>query len=337
VWAAPWLSQLTRLDLGVSYGLVAEAVPRGGLDLPQLRELWLRGSREPGGGLTPVEAAAVAACRLPRLESLGLRNPTPGSIAALMAAPWAAGLSRVELDVDTDWFDAEAAAALARASSLTSLTLDFARGGRPARVPGRQPGLDGPRLAALLAAPWRTSLQRLELTRQPLGGDAPVGDAARAALAAAALPALRALCLTNTGVTLAGLAELAAAPWARGLVEFKAKGSVMRPPPGPAVADSWWQPAPAAGGGLEPAFAGVALPSLRSLSIKYCIPLTADGLLWFCRRTPWLSQLESLTIRGVAATPRDFDVWEAATEAGEPFTLSHGADCLVTMRQPLTL
>jgi hypothetical protein len=274
VWAAPWLSQLTRLDLGVFEGLVAEAVPGGGLDLPQLRELWLRGSREPGGGLTPSQAEAVAACRLPRLESLGLRNPAPGSIAALMAAPWAAGLSQLQLlgDSDAAWCEAQAVVALARASSLTSLTLDFSPGGRPGHVPVRQPGLDGPRLAELLAAPWRTSLQRLELTRQPLGAT-PSGAAARAALAAAALPALRALCLDNTGVTLAGLAELAAAPWARGLVDFKAKGIFERPA-NPAVADSWWQLAPAAGGGLEPAFAGAALPSLRSLSFVDCTPLT---------------------------------------------------------------
>jgi hypothetical protein len=325
VWAAPWLSQLTRLDLEISRGLVAEAVPGGGLDLPQLRELWLRGSWQPGGGLTPVEAAAVAACRLPHLESLGLRNPTPGSIAALMAAPWAARLSRVQLigDSEAAWCDAQATAALARAASLTSLTLSFSRGGR------QQRGLDGPRLAALLAAPWRTSLQRLELTRQPLGGT-PAGDAARAALVASALPALRALCLDNTGVTLAGLAELAAAPWARGVVDFKAKGDTMRPPPGPAAADSWWQP-PAAGGGFEPAFAGAALPSLRSLSIEYCTALTADGLLWFCRRAPWLSQLESLEIRGVAATPWDHEVWEAATEAAGPPELRPGADCRVDM------
>jgi hypothetical protein len=133
-------------------------------------------------------------------------------------------------------------------------------------------------MAALLAAPWRTSLQRLELTRQPLGSDTPAGDAARASAAAAALPALHALCLEDTGVTLAGLAELAAAPWARGVVDFKVKGNAMRPPPGPAAADSWWQLAPAAGDGLEPAFAGVALPSLRSLSFKYCTLLTADAL-----------------------------------------------------------
>jgi hypothetical protein len=332
VWAAPWLSQLTRLDLGAAHGLVAGAVPRGGLHLPQLRELWLRGSWQPGGGLTPGQAAAVAACRLPRLESLGVCQPALGSIPALMAAPWAAGLSRVELDVEADWFDASVMAALARASSLTSLSLRFYLGG------GRQqPGLDGPTMAALLAAPWRTSLQRLELTRQPLGGEPPTGDAARAALAGAALPALRALSLKNTGVTLAGLAELAGAPWARGLVAFEAEGSVMSPPLGPAVEDSWWQPAPAAGGGLEPAFAGVALPSLRSLSIEHCTLLTVDALLSFCRHTPWLSQLESLKIRGVAATPCDFKVWEAAAEAAGPFTLRPGADSSVTMRQGLTL
>jgi hypothetical protein len=319
VWAAPWLSQLTRLDFDVRHGLVAGAVPRGGLDLPQLRELSLHGVLTQCSGLTPGQAAAVAACRLPRLEALGLRHPAPGSIAVLMVAPWAAGLSRVELlgDVEAAWCDAQAAAALARASSLTSLKLEFTGATRLGREPVRQPGLDGPRLAALLAAPWRTSLQRLELNGQPLGGS-PAGDAARAALAVAALPALRALCLKNTGVTLAGLAELAGSPWARGLVAFEATGMEMHPPR-PAAADSWWQLGPVMDGGLERAFAGVALPSLRSLSFEFCALLTADALLWFCRRTPWLSQLESLTIRGIAATPLDLEAlarpWRACSGA----------------------
>jgi hypothetical protein len=322
VWAAPWLSQLTRLDLGVNRGLVAAAVPRGGLDLPQLRELWLRGPWKQGGGLTPSQATAVAACRLPCLEALGLENPAPGSIPALMAAPWAAGLSRLELMFWPGCCDAQAVAALAHASSLASLTLHLLS----ARIfINKKPGLDGPRLAALLAAPWSTSLQRLELTRQQLGKNRK-GDAARAALAAAALPALRSLCLKDTRVTLGGLAELAAAPWARGLVELKAKGCGMYPAK-PSAADRRWQLALAA-------FAGVALPSLRSLSFEYFGPLTADALLWFSRRAPWLSQLESLTITGFAATPGDLEVWEAATEAGGPPSVRPGADCTVTLWNP---
>jgi hypothetical protein len=207
VLSAPWLAQLTRLDLDADHRLVAKALPRGGLDLPQLRELWLRGACGWTGGLKSRHAAALAACRLPRLETLGLFYTKPGSIAALMAAPWAAGLSRVELrgTGDVDWFDASAVAPLARASSLTWLTLMFfpSDSGHDSLEAAYQTGMDGPKMAELLAAPWSTSLQRLEFNRQQLGEN-PMGDAARAALAAVALPALRALHLVHTGPGPAG-------------------------------------------------------------------------------------------------------------------------------------
>ena len=142
--------------------------------------------------------------------------------------------------------------------------------------------------------------------------------------------------LDQTGVTLAELAELAGAPWACRLVDLKVDGSVdsalrVVRASGSAAADSYWKLAPPTGCGLEPAFSGVALPSLRSLSLEYVTPLSADALLPLFKRASWLTQLESLEIRGPAASQWDLAVWEAVTDAAGLPQLLPGADCKVDM------
>ncbi|KAI8466566.1 MAG: hypothetical protein J3K34DRAFT_57929 [Monoraphidium minutum] len=217
LWAAPWLTQLTRLDLfrgaesnggGVGFGgNILQELPSKGRALPALQELRLTQHYAAGVGFTPADAARLAACRLPALRRLTLSKIKPGALPPLMAAGWAAGL--VDLSIagtEPGWCGA---AALARALGLTRLDLSCRTG-----VEGSS--LDAAALGALLSAPWAEALQELRLYGQPLGGGA-AGDAAARALAAAPLPRLRACTLVHTRLTAAGVAVLAAAPWLPGL------------------------------------------------------------------------------------------------------------------------
>ncbi|KAI8471625.1 MAG: hypothetical protein J3K34DRAFT_506300 [Monoraphidium minutum] len=231
LWAAPMLTQLTRLVLrgwgdgrhGDGGGPLA-ALPGAGLELPALQELGLT-STYAGAAFSPADAARLAACRLPALRRLSLAAVTPGALPPLMAAGWAAGLRDLWLESGLPgWCGAAGAAALARPSALTRLE-------RLNIVPNSEdegtaaPCMDPAAFGALLSAPWAETLQELRLYGQPLGGGA-VGDAAARALAAARLPRLRALELGHASLTAASVAALAAAPfaaapWLRGLTALK--------------------------------------------------------------------------------------------------------------------
>ncbi|KAI8471621.1 MAG: hypothetical protein J3K34DRAFT_520437 [Monoraphidium minutum] len=226
LWAAPWLTQLTRLELrgwgdhgrGDGGGPLA-GLPSAGLELPALQELVVATTYY-RAAISPADAACLAACRLPALRRLSLRAVAPGALPPLMGAGWAAGLRDLSLQSGfPTWFGAAGAAALARPSALTRLqVLNI--------VPRSEdehtlvPPMDPAAFGALLSAPWAETLQDLRLYGQPLGGGA-AGDAAARALAAARLPRLHALELGHASLTAASVAALSAAPWLCGLTALK--------------------------------------------------------------------------------------------------------------------
>ncbi|KAI8466567.1 MAG: hypothetical protein J3K34DRAFT_57932 [Monoraphidium minutum] len=215
LWAAPWLTQLTRVEVarwgqfyGGDGGSMLTGLPSEGRTLPALQELRLIGDYAADGGFTPADAARLAACRLPALRRLDLMQVSPGALPPLMAAGWAAGLRRLLVDSGLPgWCGAAGAAALARASVLTRLELSC----RPSHGSIEDVSLDAAAFKALLTAPWAATLQELSLSGQPLGGGA-AGEGAAGALAAAHLPRLRACTLNVARLTAAGVAALAAAP-----------------------------------------------------------------------------------------------------------------------------
>jgi hypothetical protein len=185
--AAPWLSQLERLELS------------GG-----------------GEGLATAAGRALAAAPLPSLKRLGLRFVEPGFMAACATA--AAWLTRLEhLDV-LGWGgggggglpEGSLAWAAAPFTALTSLTLKY-----DATAPPSEASL----LAAHVAAPGFGHLQELRLEYYPLGSIAVPSvpcthGAGLRALAAAPLPSLTSLSLICAGLTAADVSGvLSRAPW----------------------------------------------------------------------------------------------------------------------------
>ena len=241
VWSAPWLAQLTRLDLLCCRGAVeylsspgggGGALPPG--SLPALRALAFEAREAPlsAAGLD----ALLEACDPAVLQSLALKGFFFAGDAARRAEALPS-LSSLHLrDGYRQWdfpsvdaADAAAFSALvsARLAPLTSLAL---RAGEWLLDPRAAP----PRLGALLAAPWAAgSLQELHLT----GCLASPARLRALDTALAQLPQLRALYLADTGLGgEAGRAALARAPlgssgggaaaavWAPRLVAFALSG-----------------------------------------------------------------------------------------------------------------
>ncbi|KAI8466569.1 MAG: hypothetical protein J3K34DRAFT_57973 [Monoraphidium minutum] len=301
LWAAPWLTQLTRLEVwrwverdddgdgggagaGAGGSLLAGLVNEGRA-LPALQELGLTGAYAAGGGFTPADAARLAACRLPALRRLALSCIAPGALPPLMAAGWAAGLRDLSVaGTEPEWCGAAGAAALSRPSALTRLSFGsrFGRGGAAPVT------LGAAELSALLSASWSMTLLELSLIFQDLGGN-PAGEDAARALAAVRLARLRVLTLNDTRLAAAGVAALAAAPWLPGLTAL----TLERNP------------------GLAACLGDLARLDLRGLrSFALCDLSPHPGFrgeqLLTLSGAPWLRQLEAVKVK-VQATPGDME------------------------------
>jgi hypothetical protein len=200
--AAPWSSQLEALRMVGEH----EGLPRG---------------------LASAEGRALAAAQLPSLKQLGLLYVEPGFMAVCATAAWLSRLERVELrgkggilggggggggGGGSGLPEGSLAWAAAPFTALTSLTLTY-----DAIPPPSEASL----LAALVAAPAFGRLQALYLHGIPLGTDGSDGAGLRA-LAAAPLPNLTSLSLSESGLTAADVSGvLLAAPWLAALTSLE--------------------------------------------------------------------------------------------------------------------
>ncbi|KAI8473901.1 MAG: hypothetical protein J3K34DRAFT_466156 [Monoraphidium minutum] len=192
--------------------------------LTRLRRLTLRHLGPPPLGAR--DGAALAAAHAPALTRLELAGWGGDAVAALLAAaPWAAGLEEISLD--------ECCRGADRIGTLGGFG-GFGYGGtrpRASRAAAALAAAPLPRLralraaacrlepddaATLAAAPWAPQLTSLDLSRNYLG------HAGLLALANGPLEALDELTLCNIGLDAAGMAQLAAAPWADSLRALRA-------------------------------------------------------------------------------------------------------------------
>jgi hypothetical protein len=135
------------------------------------------------------DAARLAACHLPALTSLGFHTSDKRAPSLLLSASWAAGLQRLDLSLGNDAVSATLDGAQAAMAALTALTDLSLRMLHPTHE----------QMAALLSAPWASTLERFDLM---LIGDDGVDryDGSARALSRARLPSLRALALCNARV-----------------------------------------------------------------------------------------------------------------------------------------
>lgn len=215
------------------------------------------------------------------------------------------------------WCGAVGAAALARATALTHL--EYRCFANTAGGPTEHASLDGPAMAALLAAPLSERLASLSLCGQSLGGCA-AGDGAMAALAAARLPRLRALEVTGAGLTDGGgFTTLMQAPWLRAVTELKFSRNQL---PGAALG----------------AIAAADLPSLQSLVVDdhYCH--AGVNQLLSLHKAAWAAQLQRVEVGVRAATDIDYYLMELENlgASGMPFHACavRGADVKCFIWQP---
>ncbi|KAI8464219.1 MAG: hypothetical protein J3K34DRAFT_492513 [Monoraphidium minutum] len=279
LWAAPWLTQLTRLEVwrlphnnGGWDGSLVDDLPSGGRALPAgsaaaLQHLSLTGIYADGGGFTPADGARLAACSLPALHELAVDNLMPRALPPLMAAGWAAGLRdlRVEGQVP-GWCGAAGAAALARPSALTRLIFRYhSNEGYAISAP-----LSLAAFRTLLSAPWAATLQDLQLHGQPLGGSS--AELTRLELHYGAAAPLNA----------AALGALLSAPWAAAPQELTISGCARG--------------CGSAGAAAVRTLAAARLPRLRTFKLQNT-RLTLAGAAALLA-APWLPGLTALELRG---------------------------------------
>jgi hypothetical protein len=314
--SSPALASAERVALRLAFPL---RVPR--LALPLLSELEL------GSACSDVDeaaAAALAASDLPRLASLAVYGLGPGALAALCAAPWAAGLRKLSL-VRPDLRHPLAAEALAAAplASLESFGLEARAHVHPATA------------ARLVAAPWLRSVRELRLLNLRLGGgegEGAGGAAGRAAalgrdagppppagaplpaLCRAPLAALTALRLSHAGLSAGEVAgELAHAPWLPRLADLDLTGNSLCP-------------------GACEALASAPLRSLRALS-AVGVGLCGGGLAAI-GGAPWATQLRRLSVGEAAGRGPCPQVLAAAVARAGPLAPLARAGCDVRFVMP---
>jgi hypothetical protein len=262
--AAAALPELRELRLrGMEPGLVAALVAAPWLS--QLEWLDLEGDYEgSAGGLAAADGRALAAAPLASLTRLNIVNAEPSFMAACVAAAWMSRLQRLHLRGPGGLPEGSPAWAATPFTALVSLTLDHR--GPP----------EASRFAALVAAPWFGRLQHLELGGFPVGsGGGPDGAGLRA-LAAAPLPKLASLCLSEARLSAADVSGvLSSAPWLPGLTSLALAFNDLGAPG-------------------HRALSRLHLPRLQTLSLKQngfdCAGLAA------LVSAPWLTQLGELTL-----------------------------------------
>ena len=256
------------------------------------------------------------------LEELVVEDCQEGAVAALAArAGDFTALKRLRLD-SRDFFRSEEAAYPRRVLRSCNRPAACWRTLQQAPLPCLESldvGAAGwllwqpERLAALLSAPWATSVAELVLT----GGDGPHAqrycDALKpAALAAlAALPRLRRLTLHETGLDAAAL-EAAAAPAAQ-LAAQLAELNVW---------EIGWDSEPQSAG-LLVALGRLRFARLQRLTLRLCTELTLDDLEAFgATGAPWLARLSFLEL-GDRSWMSSEAVWAAARDCDGPLRALH--------------
>jgi hypothetical protein len=279
--AAPWLCQLTRLDL------------------------W--GRREgPARGLAAADGRALAAAPLPSLKRLGIRFVEPGFMAACAAAAWLERLESLDVGYWGGGVGGMPGGSLAWAArtftALTSLTLNY---GDPA------PPSEASRLAALVAAPWFGRLHHLALGGFPLGTAGGSDGAGLRALAAAPLPNLTSLSLSDSGLLAADVSGvLSSAPWLAALTSLELSYNHLGAPG-------------------HRALSRLRLPHLRTLS------LDSTGFSCAClaalASAPWLTQLTKLNVEetGIASRQSLDEILDAIEDDAWVFGALRRAGCIV--------
>jgi hypothetical protein len=330
LWAAPWLSQLQELTLVTDQGFgSAGLAPLRAA--PLLRKLAIE-LCEGAPVLTAADGRALAAAPLPALRELRLHGVAGGLVAALAAAPWLGGLETLRVTASDDWpprrLTAEDGRALAAAPlmSIKWLLIANAESGFMAacvaapwlsrverldltRVPDLLAGGLGPRphgppamamvplaalvrvsfecdsvpapdqihrFAALISAPWFGRLQWLHLGDCFLGTAGGLDGAGLRALAAASLPSLSSLILTNAHLSATDVSGvLSSAPWLATLTRLMLSSNPLGEPGHRALSQ-------------------LHLPRLRDLCL-YCSGLNAVSLAVLASAT-WLTQLAELAL-----------------------------------------
>ena len=347
VWRAPWLAQLTRLELSAEAGYVAAAdglfaaLPAAAAAPPllrSLRELVIRTTNwhdgEPEAGVAPRDLLRLLAAANPAtLEALHLHDCRAGAAAVLAARVSAlTSLKRLTLN-GRDFCRSVSTSVVTGETYLDQGCNHPAAPWRLIRKAAFPPSLQSldvvcggwllwrpERLEALLSAPWAAQLVELSLS----GGDGDVQDRkhdttldARAFAALSSLPALRRLRLFDVGIQPAALEAAAARGWCDGLARSLEELHIF---------DFYLET------GALAALGPMPFERLKRLSVDYSNkPLAMLDLEAFgAKGAPWLARLARLQL-GARYTTRA-EVWAAALDPDGPLRALHrgGGEVVIT-------